>query len=98
MRQITKLLVVAGVSAAAVSYAGAAAAGIYVRLGLPAVVVAPPIAYAPPPVVYGAPGPAYYAPVNAYGPGYYYGPAWPRRWHEWHERREWREHHGGRRW
>jgi len=95
MRQITKLLLATGVSAAAVTYATGAAAAVYVGIGLPGVVIAPPAYYAPP-VAYAVPPPAYYAPVRAYGPGYYYGPAWGHRWHEWHE---WHgHHHGGRRW
>lgn len=83
MRNLTKLLAIAGAGAAAATYASGAMAGVHV-VGWPRVVVVPRVAYAPPGIAYVAAPPVYYAPRRYYGPAYYYGPTWHYRWHDWH--------------
>ena len=95
MRQITKVLVIAGVTAAAGTQV-ANAADFYVSIGVPGMVFAAPgVGYAPPVYV---PPPVYYPRRPAFEPAYAYAAPWGHRWHEWHEREEWREHHGRPEW
>lgn len=101
-----KKTVLASAGAVALLLSSAALArvdvGIGVNLGVPPVVVAPPVYYPPAPVYVAPPAPVYYPPPPVYvaprvvypypyygGYGGYYGPGW----HHGYYRRGWHGHH-----